>query len=634
MSTNKADADWRVIPLALSLCALTYASPAAGQGAQPADAPAKRSDAKAGDGKSADGKAADSKQPKVSSTKPTSPNATVNLVNLLVQQGVLKEEQAQALIKQAEDEAYVSRQAAKDATAKADDAAKAATVAAAAAQPPGTKHVTYVPEIVKQQLRDEIKQEVMAKAEKENWASPGAYPEWAQRIHFYGDVRVRYQGSYFPSGNDQADVVNFNAINTGSPYDVGINAGAAPPVYNATQNRDQFRLRARLGMDADLTNGFTAGLRIATGENNSPVSTNQTFGTNGGNFSKYSLWLDRGFLNYSTSNNELSISGGRFDNPFWSPTDLVWYRELGFDGFAIQAKHQVSEAFTPFGVIGAFPIFNTDFNAGLNLYASDGMNQVPVKLASHDKWLIGGQAGFEERFNGNYALRVAAAFYDFTGVQGQLSSPCIVNSVSDSCDTDYERPTFAQKGNSYLALRDIIPTATNNYPYGPGLYQYFGLASQFRPVVASAQLDIGEFHPFHVILDGEYVVNTAFSRSWMEANAVNNRGPSPDGVTPGAFNGGNQGWLARITVGNKEIKHLWDWNVHAGYKYLESDATIDAFVDSDFGLGGTNLKGYFLGGNLGLSENVWASLRWMSANNIGGVPYAVDVLLVDVNAKF
>ena len=61
---------------------------------------------------------------------------------------------------------------------------------------------------------------------------------------------------------------------------------------------------------------------------------------------------------------------------------------------------------------------------------------------------------------------------------------------------------------------------------------------------------------------------------------------------------------------------------------------IDAFADSDFGLGGTNLKGYFLGGNLALGENVWASARWMSANEVAGAPYAVDVLQVDLNAKF
>ena len=61
---------------------------------------------------------------------------------------------------------------------------------------------------------------------------------------------------------------------------------------------------------------------------------------------------------------------------------------------------------------------------------------------------------------------------------------------------------------------------------------------------------------------------------------------------------------------------------------------VDAFADSDFGLGGTNLKGYFVGGNVGLGDNVWATLRWMSANGIAGVPYAVDVLQVDLNARF
>ena len=71
--------------------------------------------------------------------------------------------------------------------------------------------------------------------------------------------------------------------------------------------------------------------------------------------------------------------------------------------------------------------------------------------------------------------------------------------------------------------------------------------------------------------------------------------------------------MARLTVGDKELHSLWDWNAFAGYKWLESDAVIDAFTDPDFGLGGTNLKGYFLGGNYGLSENVWATVRWMSA---------------------
>ncbi len=62
---------------------------------------------------------------------------SINLINLLVKRGTLKEEEAQALIKQAEDESYISRQAAKDATAKADEAAKAATAATGRRKPSG-----------------------------------------------------------------------------------------------------------------------------------------------------------------------------------------------------------------------------------------------------------------------------------------------------------------------------------------------------------------------------------------------------------------------------------------------------------------------------------------------------------------
>jgi hypothetical protein len=627
MFDKKPDARRRLMPLAVSLCTLISAAPAFGQTASDQEAaPARKSD---------------SRRVAVSQAKPTSPNATINLVNLLVKQGILKEDQAAALIKQAEDEAYVSRQAAKDATVKADEAAKAANAATAAASPAGTKHVTYVPEIVKRQLREEIKQEVMNTAQKDGWASPGAYPEWAHRIRFYGDMRLRYQGNFLPHGNDQADAINFNAINTGSPYDVSnvTNGGVSAPTYNTSQDRQQARLRARLGMEADIFSGFTAGLRIATGENSSPVSTNQTFGasTSGGNFSKYALWLDRGYLKYQSWGDEFTFSAGRFDNPFWSPTDLVWYKDLGFDGFAFQAKHEVYEGVTPFIVAGAFPIYNTDLNAGINLLidsntgVADPNNGAVVKLASHDKWLFAGQAGFEARFQPESAFRFAVAYYDFDNVQGQISTPCSVLSSSDICSTDLTRPSFAQKGNTYMPLRSIIPDASNNFG---NQFEFFGLVGKYRPVVASAQLDLGDYHPVHVVLDGEYVWNSAFNRNlMMTAPFVNNFGASAPG-TPGSFVGGNQGYLSRITVGEKEVKHLWDWNVHAGYKYLESDATLDAFTDPDFGLGGTNLKGYFVGGNLGLGENVWATIRWMSANNIASVPFAVDVLQVDLNARF
>jgi opacity protein-like surface antigen len=618
MFDRKTDTARRVLPLAVSMCALTLALPALAQ----------------------DGEAR-SKRPSVSRAKPVAPNSTASLVNLLIKQGVITEEQGTALIKQADDESYVQREAAKGASARAEEAAKAATAAVAAASPPGTKHVTYVPEIVKRQLRDEIKREVMAKAEKENWASPGKYPEWAQRIRFNGDMRARYEGQYFPTGNDPR-LVNFNSINTGNPYDLSDANPYFAPTYNTSQNRDRARFRLRVGADIDVSDNVLAGFRFASGDSNSPVTLNQTMGGSGGNFSKYALWIDRAYMRYQPSE-EFSLSVGRFDNPFWSPTDLVWYRDLGFDGLAAQLKHEVSPGITPFLVAGAFPTYNTDLNLGYNIDQSLDPNGLPGKYKSNDKWMYGVQAGVGVKFDPQSSFRLGVAYYDFTNTQGRGSTPCFVFGNADACDTDATRPSFAQKGNTYRTLRNIM--ADPSLPAGTiqPAYQYFGLASQFRPVVVSGQVDLGDFHPVHVVIDGEYVNNTAFNRDalvsasrdnrYAAGTISNNTAPTADGTT-GPFNGGNQGWMTRVTVGHKQVRKLWDWNVNVGYKYLESDAMIDAFVDPDFGLGGTNLKGYFIGGNVGISDNVWATLRYMSANNISGGPYSVDVVQFDINAKF
>jgi hypothetical protein len=563
--------------------------------------------------------------PKVARTVAVSPNATVNLVNLLVKQGVLTEEQAQDLIKQAEEEAYVAREATKNAAIKAQNAEKSATSAAAAVSPPGTKRVTYVPEIVKRQLREDIRKEVMDQAKNENWAAPNTFPEWVSRLRFYGDVRVRSENQFFPAGNDNSgNQVNYNAINTGSPLAPNI---GQMPVRDVDTDRNRFRLRARLGVEADLYDGFTAGLRLASGDSNYPISTLATFGGGGGNFSKYPVWVDRGWLKYEMWD-KVAISVGRFDNPFFSPTDLLWYDDLAFDGIALQARHEVVQGFTPFFVAGAFPIYNSPLNYPTN--GSGSASGLGSDLPSADKYLFGVQGGFGWQAQPTVSLKLGAAYYDFDNVQGRLSDPCGVVDATTACSTDLLRPGFAQYGNTYMQLRNIVGVGGAT----PVDLQYYGLASAFRVVELTGRLDLSEFNPYHVLLDGTYVNNVAFNRAYISSVAFNNLGASADGKNPGAFNGGNQGFMGRVTVGKPVIADLWDWNVYAAYKYLESDATVDAFTDPDFGLGGTNLKGYILGARLGLGRNVWITGKWMSANAIAGSPFAVDVLQVDLTGKF
>ena len=80
--------------------------------------------------------------------------------------------------------------------------------------------------------------------------------------------------------------------------------------------------------------------------------------------------------------------------------------------------------------------------------------------------------------------------------------------------------------------------------------------------------------------------------------------------------------------------------------WLGSDAVLDAFTNSDFGLGGSNNKRFVVGGSLGIDKNTWVSLRWMASSLIdsmaprfaGGSPtptkLGVDLFQVDLNARF
>ena len=514
-------------------------------------------------------------------------------------------------------------------------AAPAAPPPAEPAVPDDTVRVTYVPEVVKQQLREEVKQDVLDEARKEGWATPQAVPGWITRFRLFGDVRTRFEGFRYPKGNDNTgSFPNFNAINTGSPFDSSqLSNPLFSPQLNVDQARNRFRLRARIGAEVDLGQSFSVGVRAATGESNSPVTENQSLGYagsgQGGNFSKYSVWLDRAFLRYELGglpDKDLTIDVGRFDNPFFA-TSVIWADDLGFDGAVARAKFALGEAVTPFLTIGAFPVFNTDLN-----YASNK----PAKFKSNDKYLYAGQLGFDFDLGRDYALKLGAAYYAFQNIEGRLSTPFVPVNSSDPGDTDASRPAFAQKGNTYMALRDILPDPTYNGNGTTNLWQYYGLASKFQVMALDGRLDFNQFEPFQISLSGEYARNRAFDRTAIAAIAVNNRGTPTDAANPlsAPYVGGNTAWRVDLTLGSAALQKRWDWRLGLGYRKVESDAVVDGFCDSDFGGGGTNVKGVTVTGTLAFSRDVWLGLRWMSASAVTGPPLRNDVIQVDFNGRF
>ncbi|MCP1479039.1 MULTISPECIES: putative porin [Pseudomonas] len=534
-----------------------------------------------------------------------SENATINLIRLLVQQGVLKQEQADGLIAQAEREAQQARQA-------------NTAVAAGPAATPGDVRVQYVPAIVRDQIRDQVKAEVMATAKQENWAQPNTFPDWVSRISFDGDIRLRDESRYY-SGSNSNEIVDFAKLNDKGPYDVNPNSSSnLPPLLNTREDRENlFRLRARLGMKAQVAEDWTAGIRIGTGSDNNPVSTTQTLG---GGFGKKDIWLDQGYLTWKATD-ALTLTGGRIANPFFS-TDLLYSNDLNFDGVAAIFNHKLNRDWGLFGTVGAFPVEYTNDTS-----TSNGFD----KEESDNKWLYGAQIGANWAINGNHRLKGALAYYRFDDIEGQRSGACEPWAGAPGCDSDGSRVAFMQKGNSVFLLRDITPNPLN--PAATAQPQFVGLASEFNLLDLNLVWDADLPENFKLRSQANYIHNLGYDEGEMRKRSAGQIVNNLD--SNGELESGANAWMVQFTLGNSlELAKQGDWNLFAGYKYIQPDALPDGFNDSSFHLGGTNAKGYFLGGNYGLAKNVFATGRWLSSEAVYGAPFDIDVLQLEINTRF
>ncbi|NNB42486.1 putative porin [Pseudomonas chlororaphis] len=534
-----------------------------------------------------------------------SENATINLIRLLVQQGVLKQEQADGLIAQAEREAQQARQA-------------NTAVAAGPAATPGDVRVQYVPAIVRDQIRDQVKAEVMATAKQENWAQPNTFPDWVSRISFDGDIRLRDESRYY-SGSNSNEIVDFAKLNDKGPYDVNPNSSTnLPPLLNTREDRENlFRLRARLGMKAQVAENWTAGIRIGTGSDNNPVSTTQTLG---GGFGKKDIWLDQGYLTWKATD-DLTLTGGRIANPFFS-TDMLYSTDLNFDGVAAIFNHKLNRDWGLFGTVGAFPVEYTNDTS-----TSNGFD----KEESDNKWLYGAQIGANWAINSNHRLKGALAYYRFDDIEGQRSGACEPWAGAPGCDSDGSRVAFMQKGNSVFLLRDITPNPLN--PAATPQPQFVGLASEFNLLDLNLVWDADLPENFKLRSQANYIHNLGYDEGEMRKRSAGQIVNNLD--SNGELESGANAWMVQFTLGNSlELAKQGDWNLFAGYKYIQPDALPDGFNDSSFHLGGTNAKGYFLGGNYGLAKNVFATGRWLSSEAVYGAPFDIDVLQLEINTRF
>jgi hypothetical protein len=346
-------------------------------------------------------------------------NTVVNLLQALVDKGLMTREQAEQLVKQAQDKAA------------ADAAAAAAAAAAKGAEEQKEEanavRVPYVPQIVKDEISKQVAEQVqpavvasvVEQAKQEKWGVPAALPDWLSRTQVLGDVTVRGQTDLYAKGNAADALLDYNAINQAG----GI-AKTTYPFLDTTQDRYRLRLRARLGVQADLTPNWTAAIRLSSGSLTDPSSESQNAGTYA---DRYSVGIDEAYIRWDARPpgevSWMSAQGGRLINPWFAPTELVYARDLSFEGVAdtwrLAWGDGGSDRSLIYLTVGGFQLL-----------------EVPLDN-SNDKWLVAGQLGMNLRWaDGQQHLRIAGAYYDFLHVTGQKNAP-------DSTLLNYTAPASA-----------------------------------------------------------------------------------------------------------------------------------------------------------------------------------------------
>jgi hypothetical protein len=282
-------------------------------------------------------------------------------------------------------------------------------------------------------------------------------------------------------------------------------------------------------------------------------------------------------------------------NPYETPTDLIFHKDLTFTGLAATGRFGLGDGSAEQS----------------HLFFTLGGNQLQeIEFSSQDKYLAAAELGLNVRLGEAQRLRFSGAFYDYFNVTGRLNAPNTL--TPSSTPFAYTAPQFMRWGNTVFNIaNNINPSA-----------QLWAYASKFRIANLNATYTLA-LGPYSLNVTADAVRNFGYDTAEVSANYGSYREPR------------TKGYQAQMSFGYPAVLTRGAWRALVGYRYLQRDAVIDEYTDSDFHyFGGTNAQGYYVITDLGVANRVWLRLRYLSANAIDGLTFSVDTLQFDVNTRF
>src|ERR1035437_247232 len=278
------------------------------------------------------------------------------------------------------------------------------------------------------QAREEDKQKAAAEESRRD-AITAKLPKWLYMITLFGDVRTREEGFYEH---------NFHA-------------------------RNRFRLRARVGLTANVTDEVAATFRLTSGDPNDPISTNQTFSNP---FPRKPINLDWAYLTlkpgkiFGLEPGWVTVYAGKFGVNTYRTSELVWDDDVSPEGATETLKLWERK---------------TGFLSGFRL---SGVEWVLDELgADRDPWIGGGQAVADTALGSVANWTVAFADYNYINL----------NQVALNKFNQFNDPPTNSKANSNF--NSVLAGENSNSLVTDAKGKITGYKSGFNVVNGASELN-------------------------------------------------------------------------------------------------------------------------------------------------
>ncbi|MGC2195634.1 MAG: putative porin [Terriglobales bacterium] len=338
-------------------------------------------------------------------------------------------------------------------------------------------------------------------------------------------------------------------------------------------DRMRARVRARFNAMANLGEQFRAGLTLASGDINDPISTNQSLT---GFYTRKAVALDQAFVEFTPKQfRPLTLVGGKFRYP-WYNTELTWDKDLNPEGVAETLAFNLDTAVLKRVALVGFQ---------LPFAEMAGTSATDKKITQAITY--GGQLQTSWRLGPRVTLSAYTGYYDFRN--SDSIALALARASSKNPQTPFAGALPLTSGNPVqdstytTTATTVITTGGAAYPTGVTSVPNAQFASKFGLFDNIARLDIDTGNPrFPLIFIGDYVQNTQACGNL--ANII----PVPSNTATQMFkqtvnapcnSHQRRGYWAEVTVGRLQKKG--DLQLGYAHIYIEREAVLGNFNYSD-----------------------------------------------------